>query len=95
MNKTLDTSTWFFMDITVELPNGQRDLYKLHSTLNNHKHETFDETYRRRPDKRGRMGYREANISLWVDPEDYRGLCITLGKWPGTAKYTTIKPRKQ
>ena len=95
MSKPLDTSTWFFMEITVELPNGKRDLYRLTQTLQQPTLQTWDETYRRRPDKRGRMRYHEATITLWINPTDYRGLCITLGKWPGTAKYTTIKPRKQ
>ena len=90
----VDPATQYYVEITLELPQGQRDLYRLTQTLQRLELETWNETYRRRPDKRGRMRYHEATITLWINPKDYRGLCIALGKWPGKATYTTIKPRK-
>ncbi|MFH2110970.1 MAG: hypothetical protein ABIJ47_06890 [Candidatus Bathyarchaeota archaeon] len=84
-----------FMEIRVELPDGKRDLYSLISSLERYDVEIWDEIYRRRPDSRGRMAYREAEITLWVDSEDYKALCITLGKLAGNVEYTTVKPRNR
>jgi len=80
-----------FMEIRVELPDGKRDLYSLISRLEHYDVEIWDETYRRRPDSRGRMSYREAEITLWVKAEDYKALCIMLGKLAGNVKYTTVR----
>jgi len=84
-----------FMEIRVELPDGKRDLYSLLSRLERYDVEIWDETYRRRPDSRGRMAYREAEITLWVDALDYKALCIMLGKLAGSVEYITVKPLKK
>ena len=53
----LDPATQYYVEITLELPNGQRDLYHLTQTLKQLNLETWNETYKRRQFRHCTSGY--------------------------------------